>query len=54
MAELGTALLLMARESTNWAWRRLVLAEVVRDVVEKQRHLLAAAGRSGGASPTRT
>ena len=41
MAELGTALLLMAREEHKLgAGGGCVLAEVVRDVVEKQRHLL--------------
>ena len=41
MAELGTALLLMAREENKLvAGGGCVLAEVVRDVVEKQRHLL--------------
>jgi signal transduction histidine kinase len=41
MAELGTALLLMAREEhTLAAGGGCVLAEVVREVVEKQRHLL--------------
>jgi signal transduction histidine kinase len=41
MAELGTALLLMAREEHSLAaGGECVLAEVVRNVVEKQRHLL--------------
>jgi len=41
MAELGTALLLMAREEHKLGvGGGCVLAEVVRDVVEKQRHLL--------------
>jgi len=41
MAELGTALLLMAREEHKLgAGGGCILAEVVRDVVEKQRHLL--------------
>ncbi|OFZ98656.1 MAG: hypothetical protein A2Z44_06445, partial [Betaproteobacteria bacterium RBG_19FT_COMBO_58_11] len=42
MAELGTALLLMAREEHSLAaGGGCVLADVVREVVEKQRHLLA-------------
>ncbi len=42
MAELGTALLLMAREEHSFAaGGGCVLADVVREVVEKQRHLLA-------------
>jgi signal transduction histidine kinase len=41
MAELGTALLLIAREEYSFALGGgCVLANVVRDVVEKQRHLL--------------
>jgi len=42
MAELGTALLLMAREEHSLAaGGGCVLADVAREVVEKQRHLLA-------------
>lgn len=42
MAELGTALLLMAREEHSLAaGGGCVLADVVREVVEKQRHILA-------------
>lgn len=42
MAELGTALLLMAREEHSLAASGgCVLADVVREVVEKQRHILA-------------
>lgn len=42
MAELGTALLLMAREEHKLAaGGGCVLANVVREVVEKQRHILA-------------
>ena len=42
MAELGTALLLMAREEHSLAaGGGCVLADVVREVVEKQRHMLA-------------